>query len=416
MRVVQKFGGTSVADAERIRHVAGRIAGRVEAGDEVVVVVSAMGNRTDELIDLALSVSPNPDPRELDQLLATGEHMSAALLAMALRAMGREAVGLTGGQAGIYSRAAHGAGRIQRIDAERIEEELDAGRIPIVAGFQGVTEAADYVTLGRGASDLTAVALGVALGAGRCETYKDVEGVYTADPRAVPAARRLADVHYEEMLEMATQGSQVMHNRAVELAAAHGLPVLVASSMIDAPGTLIHGGPEMEERNRVRGVVDDHDIAKVTLRQVPDRRGVAARIFEPLASAGVSVDTIVQNASERDLTDLTFTLAREDLRKAAGLMDAICEAVGADGYTADTNLGKVSIVGAGIQSEPGYAARMFRTLADANVNIDLISTSEIRITCIVHEDHLVAAVNALHAAFGLDQTDQDRLAEPAPRA
>ena len=277
-----------MADAERIRHVAGQVAGRVGAGDEVVVVVSAMGNRTDELIDLALEVSPDPDPRELDQLLATGEHMSAALLAMALHAMDQEAVGLTGSQAGIYSRASHGSGRIQRIDADRIEDELRAGRIPIVAGFQGVTEEADYVTLGRGASDLTAVALGVALGADRCETYKDVEGVYTADPRIVPSARRLADVHYEEMLEMATQGSQVMHNRAVELAAVNELPILVASSMVDAPGTLIHGGPEMEERNRVRGVVDDHDIAKVTLRHVPDRRGIAAQIFEPLAALASS--------------------------------------------------------------------------------------------------------------------------------
>lgn len=403
MRTVQKYGGTSVADAGRIRHVAGRVARRAAAGDEVVVVVSAMGNRTDELIDLALSVAPDPDPRELDQLLATGEHMSAALLAMALKAAGREAVGLTGSQAGIHARAIHGAGRIERIEAERIEAELEAGRIPIVAGFQGVTEARDFVTLGRGASDLTAVALGVALGAHRCETYKDVEGVHTADPRIAPAARRLADLHYDEMLEMATQGSRVMHNRAVELAAHHGLPILVASSMVEAPGTLIHGGSRMEERNRVRGVVDDHDIAKVTLRGVPDERGVAARIFEPLAEAGVSVDTIVQNASARERTDLTFTLARADLRRAEALMERIRASVGASGYTADTDLGKVSIVGAGIQSAPGYAARMFRALADAGVNIDLITTSEIRITCIVRDERVGDAVNALHAAFGLDR-------------
>lgn len=403
MRTVQKYGGTSVADAGRIRHVAGRVARRADAGDEVVVVVSAMGNRTDELIDLALSVAPDPDPRELDQLLATGEHMSAALLAMALKAAGREAVGLTGSQAGIHARALHGAGRIERVEAERVEAELAAGRIPIVAGFQGVTEARDFVTLGRGASDLTAVALGVALGAARCETYKDVEGVHTADPRVAPAARRLADLHYDEMLEMATQGSRVMHNRAVELAAHHGLPILVASSMAEAPGTLIHGGPRMEERNRVRGVVDDHDIAKVTLRGVPDERGVAARIFEPLAEAGVSVDTIVQNASARERTDLTFTLARADLRRAEALMERIRASVGASGYTADTDLGKVSIVGAGIQSAPGYAARMFRALADAGINIELITTSEIRITCIVRDERVGDAVNALHAAFGLDR-------------
>lgn len=403
VRTVQKYGGTSVADAGRIRHVAGRVARRADAGDEVVVVVSAMGNRTDELIDLALSVAPDPDARELDQLLATGEHMSAALLAMALKAAGREAVGLTGSQAGIHARAMHGAGRIERVEAERVEAELAAGRIPIVAGFQGVTEARDFVTLGRGASDLTAVALGVALGADRCETYKDVEGVHTADPRVAPDARRLADLHYDEMLEMATQGSRVMHNRAVELAAHHGLPILVASSMVEAPGTLIHGGPRMEERNRVRGVVDDHDIAKVTLRGVPDERGVAARIFEPLAEAGVSVDTIVQNASARERTDLTFTLARADLRRAEALMERIRASVGASGYTADTDLGKVSIVGAGIQSAPGYAARMFRALADAGVNIELITTSEIRITCIVRDERVGDAVNALHAAFGLDR-------------
>ncbi len=403
MRIVQKYGGTSVADAERIRHVAGRVIERVRGGNEVVVVVSAMGNRTDELIDLALSVAPAPDPRELDQLLATGEQMSAALLAMALHALAQEAVGLTGRQAGIYSRASHGAGRIQRVDAVRVEEELRRGRVPIVAGFQGVTEELDFVTLGRGASDLTAVALGVALGADRCETYKDVEGVYSADPRSVPGARRLADLHYDEMLEMATQGSQVMHNRAVELAAVNDLPILVASSMVDAPGTLIHGGTLMEERNRVRSVVDDHDIAKVTLRHVPDERGIAARIFEPLAEAGVSVDTIVQNASERELTDLTFTLARADLRRAEPLMERICAATGASGYTADTNLGKVSIIGAGIQSAAGYAARMFRALADAGVNIELITTSEIRITCIVAEERVRDAVNALHETFGLDQ-------------
>ncbi len=404
MRVVQKYGGTSVADAERIRHVAGRVVQRVRQGDEVVVVVSAMGNRTDELIDLALSVAPDPDPRELDHLLATGEQMSAALVAMALHTLGQEAVGLTGHQAGIYSHAAPGAGRIQRVDSERIEEELAAGRTPIVAGFQGITDELEIVTLGRGASDLTAVALGVALGADRCETYKDVEGVYTADPRIVPSARRLADAHYDEMLEMATQGSQVMHNRAVELAEVNNLPILVASSLVDAPGTLIHGGPQMEERNRVRSVVDDHDVAKVTLRHLPDEPGIAAQIFESLAQAGISVDTIVQNASERELTDLTFTLARGDLRRAEELMGSICEAVGASGYTADTNLGKVSIVGAGIQSAPGYAARMFRALYDAEINIELITTSEIRITCIVDEERVGDAVNALHQAFALDQS------------
>ncbi len=405
MLVVQKYGGTSVADAGRIRHVAARVIQRVRAGDEVVVVVSAMGNTTDELIDLALSVSPDPDPRELDMLLSTGEQMSIALVAMALKAQGQEAVGLTAQQAGIYTRAQYGSGRIARVDADRVRAELAAGRIPIIAGFQGTTEDQEIVTLGRGASDTTAVALAIALGAERCENCKDVEGVYTADPRIVPTARRLKDITYEEMLELATQGSQVMHNRAVELASVYNLPVLVVSSMVDAPGTLIHGESQLEERNRVRGIAHDSDVAKITVRHVPDQPGIAANIFEPLADAGISVDTIVQNASEGQLTDLTFTLSRKDLRRAEAIMPAICESVGANGYVADGNLGKVSIVGVGIQTAHGYAARMFRTLFDAGINIELISTSEIRLTCIIDSGRVHDAVRALHAAFQLETSE-----------
>ena len=405
MLVVQKYGGTSVADAGRIRHVAARVIQRVRAGDEVVVVVSAMGNTTDELIDLALSVSPDPDPRELDMLLSTGEQMSIALVAMALKAQGQEAVGLTAQQAGIYTRAQYGSGRIARVDADRVRAELAAGRIPIIAGFQGTTEDQEIVTLGRGASDTTAVALAIALGAERCENCKDVEGVYTADPRIVPTARRLKDITYEEMLELATQCSQVMHNRAVELASVYNLPVLVVSSMVDAPGTLIHGESQLEERNRVRGIAHDSDVAKITVRHVPDQPGIAANIFEPLADAGISVDTIVQNASEGQLTDLTFTLSRKDLRRAEAIMPAICESVGANGYVADGNLGKVSIVGVGIQTAHGYAARMFRTLFDAGINIELISTSEIRLTCIIDSGRVHDAVRALHAAFQLETSE-----------
>ena len=405
MLVVQKYGGTSVADADRIRHVAGRVIKRVKAGDQVVVVVSAMGNTTDELIDLALSVAPDPDPRELDMLLSTGEQMSVALVAMALRALGQEAVGLTAGQAGIYTRAQYGSGRIARVEAERIRAELDAGRVPIIAGFQGTTEDQEIVTLGRGASDTTAVALAVALGAARCENCKDVEGVYTADPRIVPSARRLKDITYEEMLELATQGSTVMHNRAVELASVYNLPVLVTSSMVEAPGTLIHGESDLEERNRVRGIAHDSDIAKITVRRVPDHPGIATNIFEPLANAGVSVDTIVQNASEANLTDLSFTLSRGDLRKAEAVMPDICKAVGASGYTADANLGKVSIVGVGIQTAQGYAARMFRALYEAGINIELISTSEIRLTCIIDSAKVHDAVRALHDAFELEKAE-----------
>jgi len=402
MLVVQKYGGTSVADAGRIKHVAGRVIQRVKAGDQVVVVVSAMGNRTDELIDLALSITPDPDPRELDILLSTGEQMSIALLAMALRGLGQEAVGLTGHQAGIYTRAQYGSGRISQIKADRVLRELEAGRVPIVAGFQGTTEDMEIVTLGRGASDTTAVALAIALGADRCENCKDVEGVYTADPRIVPTARKLTDITYEEMLELATQGSQVMHNRAVELASVYNLPILVTSSMVDAPGTLIRGEAELEERNRVRAIAHDNDVAKITVRHVPDRPGIAAQLFEPLAESGISVDTIVQNASEANLTDLTFTLSRKDLRRAEALMPVICESVGANGYVADANLGKVSIVGVGIQTAPGYAARMFRALFEAGINIELISTSEIRLTCIIDMARVADAVRALHEAFELE--------------
>lgn len=405
MLVVQKYGGTSVADAERIRHVAGRVIQRVRAGDEVVVVVSAMGNTTDELIDLALSVSPEPDARELDILLSTGEQMSIALVAMALKALGQEAVGLTGQQAGIYTRAQYGSGRIARVEADRIRAELAAGRVPIIAGFQGTTEDQEIVTLGRGASDTTAVALAIALGAERCENCKDVEGIYTADPRIVPTARRLKDIAYEEMLELATQGSQVMHNRAVELASVYKLPILVTSSMVDAPGTLIRGESELEERNRVRGIAHDSDVAKITIRAVPDRPGIAANIFEPLAEAGISVDTIVQNASENNLTDLTFTISRRDLRRTEEVMPHILTEVKAPEYVSDSNLGKVSIVGVGIQTAPGYAARMFRALFDAGINIELISTSEIRLTCIIEALRVNDAVRALHDAFELEKAE-----------
>lgn len=404
--VVQKYGGTSVADAERIKHVAQRIVKRVQAGDRVVVVVSAMGNRTDELYDLALSITPNPDPRELDMLLSTGEQMSIALVAMALRELGQEARGLTGQQAGIITRATYGSGRILRVEPDRVRAELDAGRVPIIAGYQGVAEDDEIVTLGRGASDTTAVALAIALGADRCENCKDVEGVMTADPRIVPNARVLKDITYEEMLEMATQGSQVMHNRAVELASVYSLPILVTSSMVDGvPGTLIHGAEKMEERNRVRGIAHDTNVAKITVRHVPDRPGIAAQIFEPLAEHGISVDTIVQNASERDLTDLTFTVTEEDLAKAEQVMPEICRAIGAAGYVAQSGLAKVSIVGVGIQTAPGYAARMFRALYDANINIEMISTSEIRLTCIIDEDRVADAVRALHDAFELEKAD-----------
>ena len=403
MKIVQKYGGTSVADAERVRHVASRIAKRKQEGEEIIVVVSAMGNRTDELIDLALSVNPSPPPRELDHLLSTGEQASAALLAMALHAIGQNAVALSGRQAGIISKQRFGDGRISRVEVGRIEEVLEEEAIPIIAGFQGITETDEIVTLGRGASDLTAVALAIALEAEVCETYKDVEGVFSADPQVVKNARKIDEIGYEEMLEMATQGSQVMHSRAIELASAHDMPILVASSMTDVPGTLIHGGNIMEERNRVRGVVGDTDVAKITLRSLPDEPGIAAKIFEPLATAAISVDTIVQNASEERLTDLTFTIAESDLGDAEKIMPSICNTVRAGSYVSDIGLAKVSIVGAGIQTESGYAARMFKSLHSAGINIEMISTSEIRLTCIVAKDRLDEAVEKLHREFLPDE-------------
>ena len=400
--VVQKYGGSSVASAEKIKSVAARIKRRANAGDRVVAVVSAMGDTTDELIALAQQITDHPEAREMDVLLSTGETQSSALMVMALHAMGVEAISLSGAQAGMRTDSVHRSARIMAIEPTRLREELDRGRVVIVAGFQGLTEDMDVATIGRGGSDTTAVAFAAALDA-RCEIYTDVEGVYTADPRVVPEARKLKDISYEEMLELASKGAKVMAPRAVELGSVYNIPILVAHSAKDVPGTLIHGGADMEGFNRVRGIAHDIDVAKVTLRHVPDRPGIAAEIFQPLAEAHLSVDTIVQNASEDNFTDLTFTLAKADLARALPHVNEIAKRIGATEVVADERMGKVSIVGTGIQSAPGYAARMFRTLSDAGINIEIISTSEIRITCIVPEDRVADAVRALHKAFELEK-------------
>jgi len=402
--VVQKYGGTSVASPERIRAVAQRIARTRQEGKQVVVVVSAMGDTTDRLIDLAHQVARHPDERELDLLLSTGEVVSCTLLAMALKDLGVPAISLTGGQAGIRTDRAYGRARITDVTPERIREALAEGKVVVVAGFQGVTEDEDITTLGRGGSDTTAVALAVALGAERCEIYTDVEGIYTADPRVVPNARKLAELDYEEMLELAVSGAK-MQPRSIELAAMYNMPVLVASSFTDAPGTLIHGGVRMEARERVRGVAYDTRVARITVLGIPDRPGIAATLFEPLARAGISVDVIVQNVSVEGLTDLSFTVARQDLEKALPLVQEASRQVGARDVRFDTGLAKVAIVGTGMQTSPGYAARMFRALADAGINIEMITTSEIRITCIVREERVKDAVRALHDAFRLDRPD-----------
>jgi aspartate kinase len=400
--VVQKYGGTSVGDAERIRNVARRVARRRLAGDSLVVVVSAMGDTTDDLIALAQQVSGQPSDREMDVLLSTGEIVSSTLLAMALREIGVDAMSFTGAQAGIHTDSVYGKARILKIDPHRVEEALQRGQIAIVAGFQGITPETDVATLGRGGSDTTAVALAAALSAAQCEIYTDVEGVFTADPRVEPRARKLKDISYDEMLELASQGARVMHARAVELGAIYHVPILVASSFAEAPGTLIHEGQTVEPTNKVRGISHELGIAKVTIRGVADQPGIAAALFEPLAAAHVVVDTIVQNASVDNLTDVTFTVKSDDLPKAVQQIHPAAQSIGAKTVVTDDQVGKVTIVGTGVANTPGYASRMFRSLMDAGINIQLITTSEIRITCIIAADDVQRAVRALHAAFQLE--------------
>ena len=401
--IVQKYGGSSVADAERIKNVARRVSATKEKGNNVVVVVSAMGKTTDELISLAHQVTDRPDERELDVLLSTGETVSSTLLAMALKSLGHKAISLSGAQAGIWTDTAYSQARILTVEAHRIVKELGEGKIVIVAGFQGITREMDVTTLGRGGSDTAAVAVAASLKAQICEIYTDVEGVYTADPRLVPEAHKLAEIGYDEMLELASYGAKVLHPRAVELGELFNIPILVASSFTESPGTLIHGGIAMEVRNKVRGIAHDLNVAKITVLGVPDQPGIATAIFEPLAKENVSVDTIVQNASVERVTDLTFTVAKSDLDKAMKVIEPVAKSIGARGCIADAKLGKVSIVGTGMQNTPGYAARMFRSLYEKGINIELITTSEIRITCIIDEARVEEALNALHKAFELEK-------------
>ena len=403
--IVQKYGGTSVADAERIRNVARRITAAKEKGDQIVVVVSAMGDTTDELIELAYQVSEQPSGRELDILLSTGEIVSSTLLAMALRNMGYEAISLSGAQAGIRTDSAYSRARILKVESKRVVKELEKGKIVIVAGFQGITGEMDVTTLGRGGSDTTAVALAASLGAEVCQLYTDVDGVHTADPRLIPEARRLDEIGYEEMLELATYGAKVVHPRAVELGELFNIPIVVASSFSQNPGTLIHGGVSMEVRNKVRGIAYDLDVAKITVVGVPDQPGIAASIFQPLAKAGISIDTIVQNASINKITDLTFTVAKSDLAGAMRVVEPIAKSIRARECASDSKLGKVSIIGTGMQNTPGFAARMFETLSQRDINIQLITTSEIRITCIIDETRVKDAVRALHRAFEVEMEE-----------
>ncbi len=404
--IVQKYGGSSLATAEHIHNVAARIQARKDEGVDVIVVVSAMGDSTDDLIALSDAVTngQTPDAREMDTLLSTGELVSSTLMAMALKARGYDAISLSGIQAGIKTDMVHGSARIADINTDRLRRELDKGRIVIVAGFQGLAESGDITTLGRGGSDTTAVALAVAAEAERCEIYTDVDGIYTTDPRLTDKARKLSEIGFQEMLEMAVLGAK-MNPRSIELGAVYDMPVYVASSFSNEPGTLIHGGEHaMEVRKAVTGIAVDRNVGKITVRGVIDRPGVAAGLLQPLADAGVSVDVIVQNASSDGTTDFTFTVAQASVDKAAEVIESDSTVEYAEVVTG-YDLAKVSIVGTGMENAPGYAARMFSTLSEAGVNIDMITTSEIRITTIIDRDQVQNAVQALHDAFELEKSE-----------
>ena len=404
--IVQKYGGSSLADADLIHKVASRIIDRSEEGVDIVVVVSAMGDSTDELhaLSRAVTMGSTPDAREMDTLLSTGELVSSTLMAMALKARGHDDVSLSGPQAGIKTDAVHGSARIADIKTDRLHRELEKGRIVIVAGFQGLAESGDITTLGRGASDTTAVALAVATQAERCEIFTDVEGIYTTDPRLTDKARKLAEIGFQEMLEMAVLGAK-MNPRSIELGLVYDMPIYVASSFSNATGTLIHGGEHtMEVRKAVTGIAVDRNVGKITVRGVVDQPGVAAGLLQPLADAGVSVDVIVQNASSDGTTDFTFTVALASVEQAAEVIESDSSVKYAEVVTG-SNLAKVSVVGTGMENAPGYAARMFSTLAEAGVNIDMITTSEIRITTIIERDQVQQAVQALHDAFELEKTE-----------
>jgi len=399
-----KFGGSSVADPERIKNVANRVMARRKAGDKVVVVVSAPGDMTDDLIQLAAGVTDDPDDREMDMLLATGEQVSIALLTMAIKHQGMDAVSLTGPQAGIYADLAHTRARITRIRPTKLLKELSKGRVVIVAGFQGLNSRQDIVTLGRGGSDLTAVALAAVLKADVCEIFTDVKGVYTTDPRVVPEARKLDQISYDEMLELAGAGAQVMQARSIEVGKKFNVPIRVRSSFTPDDGTLITGEVPSMEEVVVSGVAFDRNQAKVTMIDVPDRPGVAAKIFGALADQGVNVDMIIQSAPEKGMNDISFTVNRTDAKKALLILDRVKAQLKAREVRCDQNVAKVSIVGVGMRSHPGVAAKMFRTFAEGGINIDMISTSEIKVACIIREADGDKAVRIAHKAFGLEKT------------
>jgi len=401
--IVQKYGGTSVGDVEKIKNVAKRVARTKSEGNDMIVVVSAMGLVTDELVDLAHQISDSPDEREFDMLLSTGEQVSVALLAMALHALGHKAISFTGGQVGIRTDSWHTKARIVSIETSRIQKELDAGKIAIVCGFQGVDEDFEITTLGRGGSDTSAVALATAFKADLCEIYTDVEGVFTADPRIVPEASKLPKISYDELLEMSSLGSQIMHTRAVEFGKKYGVPMRIRPSFSDGPGTLVTKEVASMEKVVVSGISLNEQEAKITIVGVPDIPGVAAQIFERIASENIVVDMIIQNVSERGLSDISFTVHTNDVKKAIKVGEELKAALGAKEVRADQKIAKVSAVGVGMRSHSGVAAKMFKVLADEGINIDMISTSEIKISCVVSASHGRDALKALHRAFELEK-------------
>ncbi|MBI3600557.1 MAG: aspartate kinase [Nitrospinae bacterium] len=404
--VVHKYGGTSVGNLEKIRNVAKKVVDACNAGDHVVVVVSAMAGETDRLLKMAYQISSEPSRRELDLLLSNGERVSASLLAIAIQTMGQRAISFTGRQVGIITDSAHFKARIKKIAAERLKDAMEKGIIPIVAGFQGISETGDVTTLGRGGSDITAVALASALKAEKCIIYKDdVDGVYTADPSVVPDARRLSKISYEEMLEMASLGAKVLQSRSVEFAAKFAVPILVKPTFGEGEGTLVTGEDEEMEEVMVSGVISDKNQAKLTIVGVPDRPGIAAEIFGKIAEEGVNVDMIIQNVSERGLTDISFTVPKSDAKTGFRVTKAVVEKIGAQDVKLDENIAKVSIVGVGMKSHSGVAAKMFAALAKENVNIIMISTSEIKISCVIDSKYTELAVRTLHDTFNLGKGD-----------
>ena len=407
MLVVQKYGGTSVADLERIKSVAKRVISYREKGDKVVVVLSAMAGETDRLLNLANTIDKFPDERELDVLISTGEQVTSALLAITLKCMFCDAISMQGHQVRIVTDSSYTKARIAAIEKERIVSELDKGRVVVIPGFQGVDEKGNITTLGRGGSDTTAVALAAAIQADVCEIYTDVDGVYTTDPNICDKARRLDSISYDEMLEMASLGAKVLQIRSVELAKKYNVPILVKTSFGEGSGTLVCKEEEnmTMEKVVIAGVTYNKNEAKITVRKIPDKPGMAAKIFTALSDAKIVVDIIVQNVSKKDKTDITFTVAKSDAKKAHKIMEETAKKMGAEGVTIDENIAKVSIVGSGMMSHAGIASKMFAVLAEEGINIEAITTSEIKLSCVIEGKYGQLAVQALHKAFGLDKEE-----------